>query len=314
MFGLQNILKEKRKNNILKITVPKFWSFEFTEPMHQEYYEKLCILCKTTICTKNCEECKKSYCNVCMPFKINDYGDYCEDCMFTSIPQCSVCEKLDTYENMIYLYDCISCKKKYCDYCKEYQEKDYSKYCEDCMDVCENCDVRRCINNMCDISECKHLSCEYCVEKCNSCRNMMCNYCMIICDVCSEKYCNCSNECTNCIENNLILTRNERKYELIMALRCKGLLLRSDSKYCRLYIDHNEGDIDDIVQRMCEMKFLYDYCNFKNELKIAKQEQIDELNSGYFPDCPVFDQAEMNVLIKIGKYPKVFPWQIDSKK
>jgi hypothetical protein len=42
--------------------------------------------------------------------------------------------------------------------------------------------------------------------------------------------------------------------------------------------------------------------------KIAEKYQCEELEAGYFPDIPVFDQAETSALKKSNGYPDKWPW------
>jgi len=110
--------------------------------------------------------------------------------------------------------------------------------------------------------------------------------------------------------------QNERQTNLVNALENAGLELRSDSKLCHGYINGNIKDktIDEIVERMCQVKYLFDYCNFQKILDDVHDSQIEEYNAGYFPDCPVFDEAEGIVLHKIKKYPAIYPWMnIENK-
>ena len=68
------------------------------------------------------------------------------------------------------------------------------------------------------------------------------------------------------------LLHNKRKNELIDALKKYKLSLRSDSKLCEKYIQSGiRGigmSIDDIVERMAEMKYLFDYCNMRKNNKL----------------------------------------------
>ena len=56
---------------------------------------------------------------------------------------------------------------------------------------------------------------------------------------------------------------------------------------------------------MCEMKYLFDYCNMKKELKTVENELLEY---GNIPDGGVFQQAEANILDRIGTYPGNWPW------
>jgi len=78
-----------------------------------------------------------------------------------------------------------------------------------------------------------------------------------------------------------------------------------------MYIDGSLGDewsISDIVRRMSEMKYLFEYCDIRSVMKTIEEEYIETLEAGYFPDTPVFNMAEYVVMTKIGQYPDKWPW------
>ena len=103
---------------------------------------------------------------------------------------------------------------------------------------------------------------------------------------------------------------DKRKTKLVKVLKEYGLELRNDSKLCNGYIDGTIKDLslNEIVQRMCQMKYLYDYCNMDDCCAEAYDYQQEELRAGYFPDCTVFEHAELIALKKYGNYPAVWPW------
>jgi hypothetical protein len=115
------------------------------------------------------------------------------------------------------------------------------------------------------------------------------------------------------IKNTVIKNKNERKQGLLVALQANGLKLRKDSKLCNGYIDgtlREKWSIDSIVERMCQMKYLYDYCDMNHAYELAKARNAEEFNAGYFPDVPIIDLAEDIALEKNGgRYPDVWPWQ-----
>lgn len=98
---------------------------------------------------------------------------------------------------------------------------------------------------------------------------------------------------------------DERKHQLVLALENSGLKLRSDSSLCNGYIDGTITDwtLDRIVERMCQMKYLYDYCDFNKYFQQARNN-----SDRYNRDEPLFDKAERLALKACGGYPKVFPW------
>lgn len=99
-------------------------------------------------------------------------------------------------------------------------------------------------------------------------------------------------------------TEPERRKELINALKNAGLELRKDSKYCQKYIEQDEGEIEEIVRRMAEMKYLYEFLDFQKKLDKVRAEYDEILEAGYFPDFPVFGEAEREILEETGGYPE----------
>lgn len=116
------------------------------------------------------------------------------------------------------------------------------------------------------------------------------------------------------VKNSIENRKNQRKIQLEKALNEYHLTLRADSKLCAGYIDGTIKDwtIAQIVQRMCQMKFLYEYCFFQKAFEDARDEYYEELRYGYRPDTSIFDLAEQIALRRCGGYPKVFPWMISS--
>lgn len=112
-------------------------------------------------------------------------------------------------------------------------------------------------------------------------------------------------------EEKKMNARNKRKEKLIGELSKYKLKLRSDSVLCEKYINGSkEFTLDEVVERMCEMKYLFEYCNMNACKEEAFEMQREEFCAGYIPDVPVFEQAEMIALKKYsnGRYPDVFPW------
>jgi len=59
----------------------------------------------------------------------------------------------------------------------------------------------------------------------------------------------------------------ERKGNLTMALQKHRLVLREDSTLCNNYIRRNQGNVDEIVDTMIEMDFLFRYTNYASILR-----------------------------------------------
>ena len=123
---------------------------------------------------------------------------------------------------------------------------------------------------------------------------------------------------------------NKRKEELETALNKAGVELRRDSTLCSNYIDgkieknnprgrsHGSNmfsSIDQIVKRMCNMKYLYEYCHMEECKDIAYEEHRETLKAGYYPDCSVSDSAEYLALKKYSNstYPLIYPWQVQDE-
>ena len=106
----------------------------------------------------------------------------------------------------------------------------------------------------------------------------------------------------------------KRTNELIKALEDAGLELRSDSVLCKKYIESDtDYTLDECVERMCQMKYLFEYCHMNECKSEAYKEYQEVLMDGCFPDFTVFNRAEGIALNKYsnGCYPNVYPWQIE---
>ena len=100
-----------------------------------------------------------------------------------------------------------------------------------------------------------------------------------------------------------------RKRQLKNELERMGLILRNDSVLCNEYIEGiSEYSIEYIVQTMCEMKYLYEYCNMK---ACKKKARADADMTFYYPGM-ISDIATEIALDKYsnGKFPDVFPWLV----
>lgn len=104
--------------------------------------------------------------------------------------------------------------------------------------------------------------------------------------------------------------KDERKTKLIKELKKVKVELREDSELCKRYIsgtlDKKVWTLESIVNRMCEMKYLFDYANIKSYMKKAKNIKYGEYDE--YDERSLVDIAEELVLEKIGKYPTKWPW------
>ena len=153
--------------------------------------------------------------------------------------------------------------------------------------------------------------------KCTSCDEPMCHECFNKEGFLEEiqirygrynEY--CSKEC--CPDNvyDKITGKGQRKYQLTIELEKAGLELRDDSRLCSNYIVNNEGNLTYIVERMCQMKFLFDHNEFYEYMDKAKDDHQATIDEGYFPDTCVIDDAEYQFM-EGKEYPLMwdFPWQ-----
>jgi len=106
--------------------------------------------------------------------------------------------------------------------------------------------------------------------------------------------------------------KNKRCESLTKALNKADLELRGDSKLCENYINGEVKDknLADIVERMCQMKYLFEYCHMDECKEKTSKEYYETLNAGYFPDFDIFVEGERIALEKYsnGEYPDIYPW------
>ncbi len=105
--------------------------------------------------------------------------------------------------------------------------------------------------------------------------------------------------------------KKNRIRKLKLNLKKRGLELRKDSALCSSYINgKTDLDINYIVQRIGEMKYLYEYCDMEN---IKNQVYNDYVFNEYVKNYEgtISTQAEKIALEKHshGVYPKIFPWE-----
>ena len=272
--------------------------------------------CSFECCPQNFIDKLYSACKKCKQLFRNNKGNYCEGCMdffcrvckveycdkdecqkkyreeYTKTHKCHYCELLKNY----YLSECITCD---CYFCEECMSFDYT--CKEC------CDKEYVITHQC--AQCELLK-DYCLNECMTCGLYFCDECIEVIDL---EYTFCSSECYSDEYIELIsekVKRPERLKKISLALEKVGLELRSDSNFCKNYIENDDGNIDEIVLRMCQMKYLFEYKDMRKMLVKVNNDQEEELDAGYFPDITVFQQAEWNIMKK-KSYPRLwhFPWQ-----
>jgi len=264
------------------------------------------------------------WCEKCGELLVNHYDDPpgCPECC--SHDKCVVCERCaDCYihefgTSKLYVDEVADNNIYYCDDCVPEELRTNCQKCDEPLDEhgCLEC----CGYDICTV-------CGICLEECYFHSGHSC----------TEMYIQEGNRstiyyCPNCvpyeikeeIDRERELEREEdrrwsiqispasqqlRHEELVRALHEAGLELRSDSKLCEKYIRYGTEDLNYVVRRMCQMKYLFDYCNMREMLNHVAREHEETLEAGYFPDMGVFEEAEFNVLNSIRGYPIVWPWQ-----
>jgi hypothetical protein len=112
----------------------------------------------------------------------------------------------------------------------------------------------------------------------------------------------------------LKILSSERRSQLSSELKKVHVELRSDSKLCNGYIDGSLDNwtISQIIKRMCEMKFLYEYCDMNAAYEKAKQNFYNSRYDRYerYNTQEIFEDAERIALRRSNGYPKIFPWLV----
>lgn len=134
-----------------------------------------------------------------------------------------------------------------------------------------------------------------------------------VCVNCGKECSGLGNICEDCCKNEEHLfdyeKRKLREINLEKAMAEYSMTIRSDSELCRNYTYHGEEDVNYVVIRMAQMKYLFEYCDFRKVLNNFKQKSRSDI----FGNFHVFDKAEKFVLEQIKEYPKVFPWLENDK-
>jgi len=115
------------------------------------------------------------------------------------------------------------------------------------------------------------------------------------------------------IDENKKIKMEKRRNKLIEEFKKYKLELREDSYLCQNYIEGKNYILENVVRRMCEMKYLFEYCHM-DECKqiIYDKYDSDSSDSSDTIYMSIFDQAEELALEKYsnGKYPVIFPWLV----
>ena len=101
--------------------------------------------------------------------------------------------------------------------------------------------------------------------------------------------------------------RDHRRLQLVTALGKFGLELRADSKLCESYINRaGSFTIDQVVRRMCEMRFLHHHTHYVDILHDIRRD-IREMGERWDSD-ETADDAEVQAVGQAGGWPARWPW------
>ena len=314
----------------------------------------LCTECKHLIHTDNgtytCKYCKKGFCEDCRTiidkYVDSDFEIYCSnECYLLSFPECNKCGK-NTENN----YSCDNCGLSHCENCSN-QNIDYrceDSNCQYCIKgnsrdntYCDSCynthDQRRFLNSDNNDSNPNDdldngESIEHKPTDDNGSDNSDQNndsddnnpnddldnsesveHKPIDNNGSDDSDQNDDSDDSTPNNNNSILKL--RKEKLKNALIICGIKFRSDSKFCSKYIYDGDVKLKKVVQRMCEMKYLYDYCNMRDILNnLYSRERSYRYKEDYdtyvqYDHEEIFSRAEKQALKKNGGvYPTIMPW------
>jgi hypothetical protein len=272
----------------------------------------ICIDCKRAfhksclINNGNCDICDKIYCDNCNEIVSTEYVENYNDInihhLHITTQDCFYCNN-NCSKELMDIRECTICEKWICNDCSCYVGE--CKTCDKC--ICDKCDRLEYYTNYNTFYYCDKICCpadifekitdynEYIAGniKCKSCKSYFSIDKMYIRD---DSYCD---ECCPDFIKTALLEVQNRKIELKSELKNYGLILRNDSKLCESYIAYG-GDLNAVVQRMCEMKYLFDYCNIRDHISKIKKSNKESIFSP-------FQEAEYNILKK-NNYPTFWPW------
>jgi hypothetical protein len=251
-----------------------------------------------TICKQNNLTCyKKLNKNNLIEFIYNNISTYNKEESEESEEELEDSEDSEDSEDDEDKYECLNCSNKF-----HWDNLNFT--CEICCEsFCYDCDIKvyeEFINN------CPHHNCYHC-------RNGSCFYIEHVryCEECVPKeYFERIEE-----EENELKLIDERKKELKDLLNKNGLQLRDDSKLCSKYIYTGNGDLEYIIERMSEMKYLFEYCHMRKVIEIVKEEMEEEYDEDDFDFNMydgLFESSEERALEMYSndKYPDIFPWML----
>jgi hypothetical protein len=118
--------------------------------------------------------------------------------------------------------------------------------------------------------------------------------------------------------HNKHLNRDKRHDLLKHKLATHGCKLRDDSRLCWNYIESNIGNVDEIVEIMCEMKFYYEHTKYGRMLKRKlrkKRRNGDDYNYDDVSKIAKNDALELycKPIQTIDEFPNIVPISLVEK-
>ena len=103
---------------------------------------------------------------------------------------------------------------------------------------------------------------------------------------------------------------DQRRSQLLHALRNVGVEPRQDSYLCKAWVETGAGNLESVVQAMCEAKYLHEYCNFRLGYNLARGAL--KYHGSKLPQ-PQWLQLVRNCVLKTTSteaFPLSWPWQV----
>jgi hypothetical protein len=111
-------------------------------------------------------------------------------------------------------------------------------------------------------------------------------------------------------ETRMEIEIESRRQFLTKKLKQMGLENWKNHRLCLAYVyGSNVWSVPSIVRRVAEMMYLFDYCDLR--LERTKIDREAEAQLDYFFPTDVNEDAENNILERLGGFPGQWPWLVD---
>lgn len=231
---------------------------------------------------------------------------------------CSICYKYCKETGKT----CLKCNKYTCYSCDPCKI-----YCKKCIDKCFVCgNYSKCYDNL-SLGQCYSCKRHFCVDYYDRSKHKTLKACITYIN--NKCYTFCNKKCIpfSFFKEQVIISLNRlfRKKRLRNSLKLYNLKIRYDSTLCEKYIDGLLDKVwtsEKVAQKMCEMKYLFEYCNMSCYLNEVSddliEDRIQNIKSGNdkttYHSSPRFHLAKEEILRRIGDFPIVWPWETKYKQ